>query len=88
MKKIYFILISIFMQNMNAQNEPLTTIYLFRHAEKAAMAADPELSEAGKQRAQFWMQYFENIPVDLIYSTQYKRTQSTAFPLASKKDSN
>ncbi|GAB2771078.1 hypothetical protein GCM10027275_12250 [Rhabdobacter roseus] len=60
-----------------------TTIYLVRHAEKAAApAADPPLTEAGQQRARALADTLRGRGVGLIYSTNTLRTRSTAAPVA------
>jgi broad specificity phosphatase PhoE len=65
-----------------AQNTP-TVVLLIRHAEKATDdPADPNLNEAGRQRAQTLINVSGDVSV--IYTTQYKRTQQTAQPLADK----
>jgi phosphohistidine phosphatase SixA len=64
--------------------------FVVRHAERAdtasggspMMAADPELSEAGKSRAQALAEALKDAKITAIYTTQYKRTQQTAEPLA------
>jgi 2,3-bisphosphoglycerate-dependent phosphoglycerate mutase len=66
--------------------KPVTTFILLRHAEKANDAtADPELSEAGKKRAQSLAKFLAKTKVTAIYSTAYKRTRSTVAPLAKAK---
>jgi broad specificity phosphatase PhoE len=65
--------------------EPVTTIYLLRHAEKADSTPDTPLSEAGNQRALKWADYFKDIPVEAIYTTNYQRTKQTVAPLATAK---
>lgn len=59
----------------------LTTIYLVRHAEKAK-GKNPELTEAGKQRAEDLAAFFKGKTVTEIFSTDYRRTQQTAAPTA------
>lgn len=67
-----------------------TTIFVVRHAERAdaaagttpTMATDPDLSEAGKARAQSLAAALKDAGVTAIYTTEYKRTQQTAEPLA------
>ncbi len=67
------------------------TIFVVRHAERAdsvkgtapTMAADPELSEAGKARAQSLAAALKDARITSIYTTQFKRTRQTAEPLAS-----
>lgn len=80
MKYIYSILTLLLMNISSAQET--TTIYLIRHAEKADASPDTELSEAGKARAQKWKAYFSDKNIVAIYSTPYKRTTTTAEPLA------
>lgn len=66
------------------------TIFLIRHAERAdtapgvspTMAADPDLSEAGRARAESLATALKDAKITAIYATKYKRTQQTAAPLA------
>ena len=66
-------------------NEVPLTLFVVRHAEKQA-GKDPSLSDKGKQRAADLAHFLENVPVDAIYSSNYKRTQETAMPTANQKD--
>ncbi len=61
-----------------------TTVILVRHAEKGGDPSerDPELSDAGRARAQTLAHVLGEIGVTTIYSTPYLRTQHTAQPLA------
>lgn len=60
-----------------------TTIFLVRHAEKATdHATDPELTAAGKERAERLAHMLVPARVDAVYSTPYRRTKQTAWPLA------
>jgi len=61
--------------------EVTTTIYLIRHAEKADDSADPELSEAGKERVQKWVSYFKGKDIEYNYYTRTKRSLNTAIPI-------
>ncbi len=69
-------------QNKNTKTASKTTVYyLIRHAEKDRSDPtdqDPELTEKGIQRAKKWAEIFKDIPIDQIYSTDYKRTLQTA----------
>jgi broad specificity phosphatase PhoE len=66
------------------------TFYVVRHAEKAAvpagasqmMASDPPLSEAGQARAVALREELKVNKIRYIYSTNFKRTLSTAQPLS------
>ena len=65
------------------------TIYIVRHAEKEPVkagapmmeASDPPLSAAGRERALVLGDLLGSKGVKYIYSTNYKRTISTAQPL-------
>jgi len=74
------------LSNFNALAQK-TTIWLVRHAEKqtAEMSgADPSLSEIGVHRAADLAKVLKHYPIGTIYSTNYKRTLSTAAPLAAE----
>ncbi len=63
----------------------VTTIYLVRHAEKAAEpASDPPLLEAGTKRAEGLAHTLGSAGVKTIYTSQYLRTKQTAEPLAKR----
>lgn len=85
MKNLCLILFCLIMQTVSAQNTATTTLYLIRHAEKADLSSNPELSEAGIKRAKNWAAYFEKTPIDVFYTTMYKRTQQTCSPIAATK---
>lgn len=62
-----------------------TIFYFIRHAEKDTSDPknpDPELNQIGKSRAQKWTKIFKDMPFDLIYSSDFKRTRSTAQTIA------
>ncbi|MEP6675773.1 MAG: phosphoglycerate mutase family protein [Ferruginibacter sp.] len=58
------------------------TYYIVRHAEKAQVAGDPPLSEAGKQRAEKLKEILKGKKIKYIFSTNTIRTLSTAKPLS------
>jgi len=63
----------------------VTTVYLVRHAEKAAEpAADPPLLEAGNKRAGALARMLGKAGIKTIYTSQYLRTKQTAGPLANQ----
>ncbi|MEO6333766.1 MAG: phosphoglycerate mutase family protein [Pyrinomonadaceae bacterium] len=65
------------------------TIILVRHAEKAdATSQDPDLSEAGKQRAKRLAKIIKRYKPGAIYSTDFKRTRDTAAPIAAGRKLN
>lgn len=60
------------------------TIVLVRHAEKADGSDDPPLTEAGRQRARALIEAVAGHPPDAIYASQFRRTQQTVAPLATR----
>ncbi|MEJ0055723.1 MAG: phosphoglycerate mutase family protein [Bacteroidota bacterium] len=84
--KPFFLLFAIFISLSAFTQKPVTTIILVRHAEKADDSTkDPDLSDAGKQRAESLAKLLAKTKVDAIYSTAFKRTRNTAAPLAQQK---
>ena len=67
-----------------AENEfKVTTVYLVRHAEKAAEpATDPPLLESGIKRSEELARTLGKAGVKTIYTSQYLRAKQTAEPLA------
>lgn len=73
----------------NIIQDSVTTYYLIRHAEKDRSnekEQDPVLTEAGKKRAQNWVDVLKDVKFDAVYSTNYKRTLQTATPLAKQNE--
>lgn len=69
--------------------ETTTTYYLIRHAEKDRSDTtnrNPNLNKIGLKRAENWKNYFKDIDLDAVYSTNYNRTQQTATPTAKSKN--
>ena len=75
-------LIVFFLFSCNSSNLDCNTYYLIRHAEKVRLNPDdkdPELNEAGKERALVWKEYFSDLEIDKIFSTDYyEYARSTA----------
>lgn len=65
------------------------TIILVRHVEKDASATadkrDPEMSDAGRERASRLVRATKKYKFDEIFSTDFKRTRGTAEPTAAKR---
>jgi broad specificity phosphatase PhoE len=59
-----------------------STVFIVRHAEKADATKDPDLSEAGRARAEALAKMLKDANITAIYATEFKRTQQTAAPLA------
>jgi broad specificity phosphatase PhoE len=74
----YFLLLTAFLSTATAQS----TIFIVRHAEKADATKDPDLSEAGRTRAEALAKTLRDANTTAIYATEFKRTQQTAAPLA------
>lgn len=64
------------------QQQPATTVFLVRHAEKVSSAPDALLSPQGQQRADCLAHVLKDAGIKRIYVTDVKRTQQTADPLA------
>lgn len=65
-----------------------TTYYLIRHAEKDRSDSsnrNPDLKAEGQDRAERWAKRFKDVDFDVVYSTDYNRTQQTAAPTAKSK---
>lgn len=56
-------------------------VYLIRHAEKQK-GDNPELTEAGVERAQRLAEYLSAEPIVEVWSTDFKRTPATSKPIA------
>jgi phosphohistidine phosphatase SixA len=75
---------AVFVSTMTAQ----PTIFIVRHAEKGAATStnpgtnDPDLSDAGRVRAESLAKMLKDAGITVIYATEFKRTQQTAEPLA------
>lgn len=77
-------------EHIYAQNDDdIFTIYLVRHSEKdlnATNYSNPPLSKCGEKRSEFLNQFLKDVPLEVIYSTDYIRTLSTATPTAKSKN--
>lgn len=80
MKRFLFslLLLELFVTAVAAQS----TIFIVRHAEKMDATKDPDLSEAGRARAEALAKVLKDAEITAIYTTEFKRTQQTAAPLA------
>ena len=66
-------------------HDTATTFILSRHCETTGIGSDPDLSTAGTARAQELLRVLKNVPLDAVYSTNFKRTIQTATPTATDK---
>lgn len=69
------------------QAEPVT-VFVVRHAEKGPDNPDPELTEAGRARAKALAHALADAEVTAIFTSEFKRTQLTARPLAELRHIN
>lgn len=63
----------------------VTTFICVRHTEKQSESDDPELTQLGVNRANDLSNLLANIPIDAIYSSDYRRTKMTAMPTSRRK---
>ncbi|WP_299224260.1 histidine phosphatase family protein [uncultured Psychroserpens sp.] len=89
MKYILILALSLFSLTTYSQDNEttseITTYYLIRHAEKDRSDKtdrDPNLTQAGHERANNWSEVFKHVTFDAVYSTNYNRTKQTATPTA------
>jgi broad specificity phosphatase PhoE len=62
--------------------EAQQAIFLVRHAEQAPDDDDPVLTEAGHQRAQALAQVLKDAGINVIYTTERRRSIQTAEPIS------
>ena len=85
-KHLVFIVIILGFQSCQiAKNKGVFTIYLVRHSEKEPAANNPQLTPCGEQRSESLSRFLSDVPIDVIYSTDYNRTKKTALPTAMSK---
>lgn len=78
--KSFAFLISLFIAVSISSADPLVVIV--RHAEKADNSEDAELSPDGRRRAEILARMLKDANVTAIFTSERKRTQQTAAPLA------
>jgi broad specificity phosphatase PhoE len=81
MKRLWLIL-SIFLC-LATVADAVPVIVVVRHAEKASTGGnDPELSVAGRKRAEALASILKDSQITAVFVTEFKRTQQTAAPMA------
>ncbi|MEW8967898.1 histidine phosphatase family protein [Exiguobacterium alkaliphilum] len=63
----------------------MSTIYLIRHCSATGQAPDAPLTEAGDRQALALADFFQNIPINRIISSDYTRAIASIAPLAVSK---
>lgn len=72
---------------LKESNSNMTQIYILRHTEKSDTEnEDPQLSEAGINRANYWKKVLQYVNIDRIYTTNYIRNKQTANILKGDKN--
>ena len=72
-----------------SDKENTSVFYFFRHAEKDRTNPtnkNPSLTIQGLERANKWAVFFKDKNINAVYSTNYKRTQQTALPIAKEQN--
>lgn len=72
-------------ESLKTKAQDVTTYYFIRHAEKLTTDPDdrdPDLTDEGIRRSENWARVFKDVDFDIIYSSNYKRTMSTAKRIA------
>jgi phosphohistidine phosphatase SixA len=59
-------------------------VFVVRHAEKTDQSADPDLSPAGRARAERLGALLADAGVSAVFATEFRRTQQTVAPLAGR----
>jgi broad specificity phosphatase PhoE len=84
MKKIIrtrmMLLLMTFLVSCVSVSEAQQAIFLVRHAEQSVETDDPELTDAGKKRAQTLASVLKDVGINVIYTTERKRAIQTAEP--------
>ena len=79
--KTLVVFLSVFVAVTVASAQPVVVIV--RHAEKAASdGGDPDLSPAGRARAEALARILKDSGITAIFTSEFKRTQETAAPTA------
>lgn len=72
-------------QTSRPEQSEATVVYLVRHAERAEDGTnDPPISEAGQARADLIAHMLRDAEIERVHSTDYRRTRSTAAPIAER----
>jgi len=79
--RILILFLSIFVALSVASAEPF--VIIVRHAERDNNdPKDPDISEAGRARAEALAKILKNSGIRAIFVTEFKRTQETALPIS------
>lgn len=87
MKRVLWLFVFFFGLHQVATAQKPLKIWLVRHAEKDTSNpkdTDPDLTQDGYKRAEALMKTLKGQQIDSIFSTDYKRTKLTGFPLGDR----
>lgn len=87
MKNFILILLMVLLGQQTVIAQKTLKVYVVRHAEKLTdnpKERDPQLSQLGIERAEALKKYLGGKGIDSIFSTNFKRTKLTGYPLADK----
>ena len=59
-------------------------VFIIRHAEKELGGDDPSITEEGKARAAAWADMLQHVGLDVVFTSDAKRTQQTGEIIAAK----
>lgn len=85
MKKLLLLFVLAFGLQQTLHAQKTLKVWVVRHAEKDTTDKkdrDPDLSSLGAERAEALKKELKSQRIDSIFSTDYKRTKLTVFPLA------
>ncbi|MNJ99942.1 Phosphoserine phosphatase 1 [compost metagenome] len=85
MKKLLFLFVLALGLQQTLYAQKTLKVWIVRHAEKDVSDPadkDPDLSPLGAERAEALKKELKGQKIDTIFSTDYKRTKLTGFPLA------
>ena len=89
LNQVLLLLILVLQSCGSWKNKGIYTIYLVRHSEKEVSSSmygsDPPLTPCGKKRSESLSKFLKDVPIEVIYSTDYIRTKNTALPTAQLK---
>lgn len=92
MNKTYFLFLILILGLQSCgswKNNGFYTIYLVRHSEKEVSSSmygsDPPLTPCGEKRSKSLSNFLKDVPIEVIYSTDFIRTKNTASPTAQSK---
>lgn len=61
-------------------------VFIIRHAEKESSEPDPQLTDAGRERAAKWAEMIGLANIDVVITSEARRTRETGGAIAEKLD--